>query len=63
MMFQQRLMLRAAAQLRSPIARRVFQRRLASTEQSGFPDNAFNRERKAVKDHAAASSGEFGELT
>jgi hypothetical protein len=63
-MFPQRTMLRTsqrfASQLRSPAVRTPFQRRFASTESSGFvgaEDNAFNRERKAVKDHAAATSG------
>jgi hypothetical protein len=63
-MFPQRTMLRSsqrfAFQLRSPAVRTPFQRRFASTESSGFvgaEDNAFNRERKAVKDHAAATSG------
>lgn len=63
-MFPQRNVLRAsqrfAAQLRSPAIRTPFQRRFASTESSAFhgaEDNAFNRERKAVKDHAAATSG------
>lgn len=36
-----------------PAFRRTTQRRLQSTAQ----DNAFNRERQAVKDHAAATSG------
>jgi cytochrome c oxidase subunit 6a len=51
---------RFASQLRSPAIRTPFQRRFASTEGSAFTgaeDNAFNRERKAVKDHAAATSG------
>lgn len=55
-------MLRAAAPLRSSAVRSAFQRRFASTESSGFTgaqDNAFNRERKAVKDHAAATSGQL----
>jgi len=63
-MFPQRTALRAsqrfAAQLRSPAIRTPFQRRFASTESSAFhgaEDNAFNRERQAVKDHAAATSG------
>lgn len=62
-MFPQRSMLRTsqrfAAQLRSPTVRTPFQRRFASTEGAfkGAEDNAFNRERKAVKDHAAATSG------
>jgi hypothetical protein len=65
-MFPQRTMLRTsqrfASQLRSPAIRTPFQRRLASTESSGLhgaEDNAFNRERKAVKDHAAATSGAY----
>ena len=55
-MFPQRTMLRA---MRSPVLRRTTQRRLASTESSfaGAEDNAFNRERKAVKDHATATTG------
>ena len=60
-MLRQRSMLRATAQLRSSVSPRALQRRLGSTEQSGFhgaEDNAFNRERKAVKEHAAATSGE-----
>jgi cytochrome c oxidase subunit 6a len=51
---------RAANGLRSPATRSAFQRRAASTESSGLSgaqDNAFNRERQAVKDHAAATSG------
>ncbi|TVY87735.1 hypothetical protein LAWI1_G005253 [Lachnellula willkommii] len=44
--------------MRSPALGRTIQRRLASTESKfvGAEDNAFNRERKAVKDHAAATS-------
>ena len=55
-------MFRAAAQLRSPVVRSAFQRRFASTGSSGLhgaEDNAFNRERLAVKQHAAATSGEY----
>jgi hypothetical protein len=57
----QRQLLRGAprftAQLRSPVIRSVMQRRLASsTPQAG--ENAFVRERKAVKEHAAATTGE-----
>jgi len=54
---------RFATQLRSPAVRQTIQRRLASTENSGLhgvEDNAFNRERQAIKDHAAATSGEYG---
>ena len=65
-MFPKRTMLRTsqrfAAQLRSPAVRTPFQRRFATTESSAFKgaeDNAFNRERKAVKDHAAATSGTY----
>ena len=52
-------MLRSSARIVAPI-RTPFQRRFASTEGvlKGNVDNAFNRERKAVKDHAAATSGE-----
>ena len=53
---------RFASQLRSPVVRQTIQRRLASTENSalnGAQDNAFNRERQAIKDHAAATSGEY----
>lgn len=42
------------------IVRQVGARRYASSESSsvsGAADNAFNRERQAVKDHAAATSG------
>ncbi|KAI0008621.1 COX6A-domain-containing protein [Xylariaceae sp. FL0662B] len=54
-MFAQRQLLRAtprlAAQLRSaPVVRSTLQRRLASTE------NAFVRERQAVKEHAAVTA-------
>jgi hypothetical protein len=57
-MFTTRLGLRAA---RAPIARQTIGRRMAHTESklpAGYQDNAFNRERQAVKDHAAATSGE-----
>lgn len=53
---------RLASQLRSLAVRQPFQRRFASTENTAFhgaEDNAFNRERKAVKDHAAATSGSY----
>jgi cytochrome c oxidase subunit 6a len=42
--------------------RASLRRRFASTESSAFhgaENNAFNRERKAVKDHAAATSGTY----
>lgn len=44
-----------------PILRSAFGRRYAQTRESGLSgpaDNAFNRERAAVKQHAAATSGE-----
>ncbi|KAG4417430.1 hypothetical protein IFR04_009440 [Cadophora malorum] len=69
-MFPQRTALQAsqrfAAQLRSPAIRTPFQRRFASTESSAFhgaEDNAFNRERQAVKDHAAATSDLWRKLS
>jgi cytochrome c oxidase subunit 6a len=64
-MLPQRTMIRTsqrfATGLRSPAIRTPFQRRFASTETAfkGAEDNAFNRERKAVKDHAAATSGAY----
>lgn len=51
---------RAAKQLRSPILRQLGRRQLSGAGEKGFQgaaDNAFNRERAAVKDHAAATSG------
>jgi cytochrome c oxidase subunit 6a len=51
---------RAAKQLRSPILRQLGRRQLHGAGQTGFQgaaDNAFNRERAAVKEHAAATSG------
>ncbi|KAI5208489.1 hypothetical protein E4T39_01276 [Aureobasidium subglaciale] len=51
---------RAAKQLRSPILRQLGRRQLHGAGETGFQgaaDNAFNRERAAVKDHAAATSG------
>ncbi|TAQ85580.1 hypothetical protein B7494_g6085 [Chlorociboria aeruginascens] len=69
-MFPQRSILRAsqrfAAQVRSPAVRTPFQRRLASSENSGLhgaEDNAFNRERKATKDHAAATKDLWRKLS
>lgn len=60
-MFPQRNILRAAQQLRSAPARAAFQRRLNSTDNKlpWMVDNAFNRERAAVKHHAAATSGSY----
>jgi cytochrome c oxidase subunit 6a len=63
----QRLGLRLAQQMRAPIFRSNAQRRFASdvakapgqtgSKLVGPQDNAFNRERAAVKAHAAATSG------
>jgi hypothetical protein len=58
-MFTQRSALRLAQ--RAAPARSAAQRRLNST-QSKYPwivDNEFNRERAAVKHHAASTSGTF----
>ena len=64
----QRVGLRFAQQLRAPSLRTTLQRRFASTSEklpptgaklTGPADNAFNRERAAVKAHAAATSGEW----
>lgn len=51
----------AGRQGQPPILRSILQRRFASTEPPklvGPMDNAFNRERLAVKHHAAQSAGE-----
>lgn len=63
-MLAQRSLLRASQrvsqQIQSPAIRSSFQRRLASSSGpplTGPADNAFNRERQAVKAHAAATSG------
>lgn len=50
-MLPQRQILRAGSRFSSPAFRSLVQRRLASTE------NAFVRERRAVKEHAAATTG------
>ncbi|KZF20495.1 putative cytochrome c oxidase subunit VIa [Xylona heveae TC161] len=59
-MFPQRTLLRASQragqQLRAPVMRSTIQRRFESTSFRGPQDNAFNRERAAVKQHAAQSS-------
>ncbi|OAX81384.1 hypothetical protein ACJ72_04274 [Emergomyces africanus] len=49
----------------SPVRSGVLQRRFASTEQKApaLPDNAFNRERAAVKAHAAATSDLWRKLS
>lgn len=58
-----RVGLRFAQQMRTPILRNTIQRRAesgaskAATKLMGTADNAFNRERAAVKAHAAATSG------
>ena len=63
----QRSMLRASqrfgAQLRSPAIRTPLTRRFASSAENsglqGAEENAFNRERAAVKAHAAGTSGRW----
>ncbi|KAK0725595.1 cytochrome c oxidase, subunit VIa [Lasiosphaeris hirsuta] len=47
---------RFAAQLRSPAVRSTVQRRLASSGPAPAGENAFVRERRAVKEHAAGST-------
>lgn len=50
---------RFASQARLPAMRTPFQRRFASSESSifkGAEDNAFNRERQAVKEHAVGTT-------
>jgi cytochrome c oxidase subunit 6a len=59
-----RLTQRSAQQLRSAPVRSAIQRRFNSTD-SKLPwmvDNAFNREREAVKHHAASTSGAYTQL-
>ena len=61
-MLSQRAVVRTAQSLRSPATRAAFQKRFASSTENAFAgaeDNAFNRQRKAVKDHAAATSGMY----
>lgn len=52
----------ALLRARTPALRNAVQRRFASTDGlpklEGAMDNAFNRERQAVKAHAAKSAGE-----
>ncbi|KAK2783008.1 Cytochrome c oxidase subunit 6A, mitochondrial [Emmonsiellopsis sp. PD_33] len=66
-MFPQRSALRLAQRAgRSSPIRSAVQRRFASTEEQKlptFPDNAFNRERAAVKAHAAATSDLWRKLS
>jgi len=47
---------RIASRLRTPALRSTLQRRFASST-GNAGDNAFVRERQAVKDHAAGSTG------
>ena len=60
-MLSQKLFQRAAARPSQLPLRNTLQRRLASSggqpQLTGAADNAFNRERLAVKHHAAESSG------
>ncbi|KAH8428990.1 cytochrome c oxidase subunit VIa [Aspergillus melleus] len=61
-----RLAQRSAQQTRSAPVRAAVQRRFNSTEGSKFPwavDNEFNREREAVKHHAAATSDLWRKLS
>ena len=54
----------AATSLRSPVLRQLGRRQLHGAGESGLQgaaDNAFNRERAAVKEHAAGTSGKFAE--
>ncbi|KAF7196896.1 Cytochrome c oxidase subunit 13, mitochondrial [Pseudocercospora fuligena] len=51
-----------AARTFTPAVRRVTQKRLESSL-SGPADNAFNRERQAVKEHAAATSDLWRKLS
>lgn len=56
----QRTALRVPPQVSARAVRSNVQRRFASSEEqplTGAADNAFNRERRAVKHHAAESSG------
>ncbi|OBT64462.1 hypothetical protein VE03_05314 [Pseudogymnoascus sp. 23342-1-I1] len=65
-MFSSRTFVRAAAPLRSQAVRQTIQKRLAHAETklpAGVQDNAFNRERQAVKDHAAATSDLWRKLS
>ncbi|KFY07277.1 hypothetical protein V492_07288 [Pseudogymnoascus sp. VKM F-4246] len=65
-MFSSRTIVRAAAPLRSQVVRQAIQKRLAHAEAklpAGVQDNAFNRERQAVKDHAAATSDLWRKLS
>ncbi|KAI5357555.1 Putative cytochrome c oxidase, subunit VIa [Septoria linicola] len=47
----------------TPAVRRITQKRLQSSGLQGPADNAFNRERAAVKDHAAATSDLWRKLS
>ncbi|KAF2214523.1 hypothetical protein CERZMDRAFT_95787 [Cercospora zeae-maydis SCOH1-5] len=47
----------------SPAVRRITQKRLQSSGLQGPADNAFNRERAAVKEHAAATSDLWRKLS
>ena len=48
-----------AIRSQAPAIRQLTQRRLQSGGVRSPADNAFNRERQAVKEHAAATSGTF----
>lgn len=53
-----RISQRASQQMRSAPVRSTVQRRANSTGPSWAADNEFNRERAAVKHHAASTSGQ-----
>lgn len=61
----QKTLQRFTSQNLSRIPRSSFQRRFASSGEpplTGVADNAFNRERRAVKHHAAESSGKYSSI-
>ncbi|PTU21951.1 hypothetical protein P175DRAFT_0434832 [Aspergillus ochraceoroseus IBT 24754] len=64
-MFSQRSILRLSQQVRSAPVRSAVQRRFNSTEPKlpWIVDNAFNRERAAVKHHAASTSDLWRKLS
>lgn len=57
--------LRTASRTFTPAVRRITQKRLSSGTPNftGAADNAFNRERAAVKEHAAATSDLWRKLS
>lgn len=55
---QQILAVTRTRSIPSPIRKR-FTSSEVSSHLKGLPDNAFNRERQAIKEHAAATSGMY----